>query len=75
MISLVKTSILLFNVSIPCVFRADGDTIFSAASGSGMGKSSLLFDTEVTVADDAASAAPLNNPDSDHRRRPIAACC
>ena len=44
----------------PRPFRADSDTIFSADKGSGAGKSSLAFDTEITVPADATNAAPLS---------------
>jgi len=43
----------------PRPFRTDGDTIFSAAERSGVGKSSLAFDTEIAVPADATNAAPL----------------
>ncbi len=46
-------------ISYPYAFRANGDTIFSAAAGSGMGKSSLTFGTEIAVAADAAEGDPL----------------
>lgn len=43
----------------PRALRAGGDTIFSAAGGSGMGKSSLAFAVAIVVAADAADGAPL----------------
>jgi len=46
-------------LSYPHTFRANGDTIFSAAAGSGVGKSSLTFDTELAVSEDTADTAPL----------------
>ncbi|MGI8856995.1 MAG: hypothetical protein ACR2JW_14705 [Thermomicrobiales bacterium] len=46
-------------LSYPHTFRANGDTIFSAAAGSGMGKSSLTFGTEIAIAADAAASDPL----------------
>jgi hypothetical protein len=46
-------------LSYPHAFRANGDTIFSAAAGSGMGKSSLTFGTELAVAADATVSDPL----------------
>jgi hypothetical protein len=46
-------------LSYPHTFRANGDTIFSAAAGSGMGKSALTFGTEIAVAADAATSNPL----------------
>jgi hypothetical protein len=46
-------------LSYPHAFRADGDTIFSAAAGSGMGKSSRTFGTEIAVAADTATSDPL----------------
>ena len=46
-------------LSYPRAFRTDGDTIFSAAAESGMGKSSLTFDTELAVEADTADTAPL----------------
>src|SRR4051794_37338435 len=46
-------------LAYPHAFLTNGDTIFSAAAGSGMGKSSLTFGTELAVPADAADAAPL----------------
>jgi hypothetical protein len=46
-------------LTYPHALRASGDTIFSAAAGSGMGKSSLTFGTEIAVAADAAQSDPL----------------
>ena len=39
----------LGTLAYPRPFRTDGDTLFSAAAGSGMGKSSLAFTTELRV--------------------------
>jgi hypothetical protein len=46
-------------LSYPGALRASGDTIFSAAGGSGMGKSSLALTTGIVIAADAADDAPL----------------
>ena len=43
----------LGTLAYPRPFRADGDTLFSSAAGSGMGKSSLAFTTEVRVPADS----------------------
>jgi hypothetical protein len=45
--------------SFPYSFPTDGDIIFSAAAGTGVGKSSLTFDTELTVPSDEADTFPL----------------
>jgi hypothetical protein len=46
-------------LSYPHAFRTNGDTIFSAAAGSCVGKSSLTFDTELAVSADTADIVPL----------------
>lgn len=45
-------------LSYPRAFRTSGDTIFSAAAGSGVGKSALTFGAELVVPD-TADDAPL----------------
>ncbi len=46
-------------LSYPRTVPPDGDTIFSAATGTGVGKSSLTFDTEVTVPIEIADTTSL----------------
>ncbi len=54
------TGVAPFGVlAYPRPFHADGDTIFIAAERSGVGKSSLTFDTEIAVPADLAITAPL----------------
>ncbi len=44
-------------LSYPRSFRPQGDTIFSAAAGSGMGKSTLIFSTEASIPAQADSGS------------------
>ncbi len=46
-------------LTYPRSFIADGDTLFSAAPGTGVGKSSLALTTEMTVFADPTDTAPL----------------
>ncbi len=46
-------------LAYPRPFRTDSNTIFSADERSGVGKSSLAFDTEIAVPTDVAITTPL----------------